>query len=101
MLVAVGAWDCFQRRHTILRNYPLRGHLRWFFEFLRPYLRKYIVEDDLGGRPFSHNARDLVYARAKNDVDVLAFGAKLDGFYHDTGEGGVGRYHLNHDGYLV
>ena len=31
-LAAVGAYDLIQRRHSVLRNYPLIGHLRFMFE---------------------------------------------------------------------
>jgi hypothetical protein len=46
-----------QRRHTILRNYPLLGYLRYFFESLRPELRRYFFESDLDGRPFNRRQR--------------------------------------------
>ena len=38
--------------------------MRWFLEYLYRYLRQYIVEDDLGGRPYNHEERSLVYAWA-------------------------------------
>ncbi len=34
-------------------------------------------------------------------IQALNLGAKQGGFYHDTGEGGVSRYHLEHGGDLV
>jgi glutamate synthase domain-containing protein 2 len=70
--------DLFQDEHTLRRNYPGAARVRWFFEWLRPFLRAYIVEGDLDGRPFSHNDRALVYARAKGDVDAHPFGTELD-----------------------
>lgn len=163
LLVLRGLWDIVQRRHTLLRNYPLLAHLRWFFEFLR----QYIVESDLEGRPNNRDMRSLVYQRAKDTIDVKPFGTDLDvydrgyqmvshsmvprprqdadfrvwvgtsackqpynvsllnisamsfgalsapaiealnlgarhgGFYHDTGEGGISRYHTKHGGDLV
>lgn len=125
------------------------------------------MESDLDGRPFSHDERALVYARAKGDVSTHPFGTELDvyseeyewlahsiapsrhaekytrvsvgtdqcsrpysaarlnisamsfgalgsnaiealnlgarigGFYHDTGEGGLSPYHLKHGGDIV
>lgn len=70
--------DFFQTHHSLRRNYPVSARFRWFFEWLRPFLRAYIVESDLDGRPFSHDERSLVYARAKGEVDAHPFGTELD-----------------------
>ena len=166
-LLAIAAWDFVQTRHTLRRNYPLIARVRWLMEDLRPFLRAYVVESDLDGRPFNHDERALVYARAKGQLDAHPFGteldvysdeyewlghsiapnekapenwrvkvggpqcakpydasllnisamsfgalsanailalnqgAKLGGFYHDTGEGGLSRHHRTHGGDLV
>ena len=75
-----GLWDLIQSRHTLLRNYPLLAHFRWFFEFLRPFLRQYIVENDREGRPYNRDMRSLIYERAKDQVDVKPFGSDLDAY---------------------
>ena len=77
-LALVGLYDLFQTHHSLRRNYPLTARVRWFFEWLRPYLRAYIVESDLDGRPFSHDERALVYARAHAAEDAHPFGTELD-----------------------
>jgi glutamate synthase domain-containing protein 2 len=166
-LLAVALYDFLQRHHTLWRNYPLAARIRWGMEDLRPYLRSYVVEGDLEGRPFNHDERALVYARAKGQLDAHPFGTELDvysteyewlghsmapneqapqewrvevgspqctkpysaallnisamsfgslsanaimalnkgaalgNFYHDTGEGGLCRYHRSHGGDLV
>ncbi len=166
-VAGIALLDLFQREHSLRRNYPATARFRWFFEWLRPYLRSYIVESDLDGRPFSHDERALVYARAKGDtsthpfgteldvysgeyewlahsiapsrdvekysrvtvgteqcakpyaasrlnisamsfgalganaIEALNLGAKIGGFYHDTGEGGLSPYHLKHGGDIV
>ncbi len=163
----VGTWDLTQKQHSILRNYPLLGHLRFFFESIRPEMMQYFVETDEEGRPYNRTQRTAVYERAKNDEDVKPFGTELDvygieyeyishsiapkpkqdhsfrvtvgngqcsrpyeasvlnisamsfgalspnaleslnkgakmgGFYHDTGEGGVSPYHRKHGGDLT
>ncbi|MBX7528243.1 FMN-binding glutamate synthase family protein [Qipengyuania vesicularis] len=71
-------WDFIQPNHTLRRNYPLIARIRWIMEDLRPFAQSYIVEDDLEGRPFSHQARALVYARAKGDLDKHPMGTELD-----------------------
>ncbi|MEM7441862.1 MAG: glutamate synthase-related protein [Pseudomonadota bacterium] len=166
-LLAVGAFDRNQTRHSLRRNFPLLARFRWLFEDLGPFMRQYIVEDDLSGRPYSRMDRALIYARAKGDEDAHPFGteldvdaieyqlmshsikpvdkatepfrvdvggpqcdkpysasilnisamsfgalggnaiqamnlgAKLGGFYHDTGEGSISPYHRKHGGDLV
>lgn len=77
-IVALGVFDYFQRTWVITRNYPVAGRIRWVFYILRPYLRSYVVEDDLGGAPFSFEARNLVHARARGETDTQPFGTERD-----------------------
>ena len=77
-LLAVALVDMRQTEHSLRRTYPVSAHFRWFFEWLRPFLRAYIVEGDMEGRPFSIDERSLVYARAKGDADAHPFGTELD-----------------------
>ena len=77
-LLGIALYDAVQRRHSLRRNYPLIARVRWLFEALRPFLYSYIVESPLDGRPFARTERDLVYARAKGDLDSHPFGTELD-----------------------
>lgn len=156
-----------QPTHSLLRNYPLLGYLRYLFESIRPELRQYFFESDLDGRPFNRRQRSIVYQRAKDvrqtvpfgmlsnsqevgyewiahalfptpvaDSDLrvliggsrcrqpysasiynisamsygslsktailaLSGGARLGGFAHNTGEGGVSPFHLEGGGDLI
>ncbi|MBT5659220.1 MAG: FMN-binding glutamate synthase family protein [Rhodospirillaceae bacterium] len=167
MFALVGVLDLLQARHSLLRNYPVSAHLRWLFEGIRPEIRQYFGESDIGGTPFDREHRSLIYARAKNtheespygtDLDLYAeghewfnhslsplpaatdpfrvvvggpackrpyemsllnvsamsfgalsanairalnMGAKMGGFIHDTGEGGLSDYHLENGGDIV
>jgi glutamate synthase domain-containing protein 2 len=67
-----------QKRHAVLRNYPLVGYLRYFFENFRPELRQYFFESDLDGKPFSRRQRSIVYQRAKNVRQTVPFGMQSD-----------------------
>src|ERR1700755_3523244 len=78
LLVALGAWDLTQKRHAILRNYPLWGHFRFLFEFIRPEIRQYFVEGDTDEKPFSRVQRSIVYQRAKNETDCRPYGTEVD-----------------------
>ena len=77
-LTAVGVGDLIQKRHSILRNYPVLGHIRFLFELVRPEIRQYLIENDNDAQPFSRAQRSLVYQRAKGEADALAFGTRLD-----------------------
>jgi len=166
-LTAFGISDITQRGHSILRNYPIIGHMRFLFEGIRPEIRQYLIESDQDEEPFSRDARSLVYQRAKgmedkrpfgtrmrvydagyswvthsvkpmhltntdfrvtiggkdctqpydasiynisamsfgalsaNAILALNTGAHLGGFAHDTGEGGISRYHREGGGDLI
>jgi hypothetical protein len=166
-VIAVGIYDLIQTERTLLRLYPVIGHLRYFFESIRPEIQQYFVESDLEGRPLSREFRSLVYQRAKGIRDTRPFGsqfdfyrpgcewishslaptkltvkhprikfggpdcmhpyeasplnisamsygalskhailalnlgAKINGFAHNTGEGGLSEHHLKHGGDLI
>lgn len=166
-LTLLGVYDLRQIHHSIRRNYPIIGNLRFIFEAIRPEIRQYFIEDDTQNLPFSRVQRSIVYQRAKQEIDKRPFGtikevyhndyewinhsmfpakidnydfrmmvggpqckqpysmsvfnisamsfgalsahailalnkgAQLGGFAHDTGEGGISRYHLEHGGDLI
>jgi len=88
-LTALGVRDTRQARHSVLRNYPVMGHLRFLLEFVRPELRQYFIESDNEAAPFSRHQRSLVYQRAKGESDKRPFGTQLD-------VGAVGYEWINH-----
>ena len=77
-LSLVGLHDLKQEHHAILRNYPVIGHLRFMFEYIRPEIRQYFLESETDATPFSRAQRSLVYSRAKGDSDKRPFGTQLD-----------------------
>lgn len=77
-LFALGVRDKFQKKHSVLRNYPIIGHFRYLIEYIAPELRQYIVESDNEETPFSRAQRSVVYQRSKGVTDVQAFGTKID-----------------------
>jgi len=74
----LGLRDTFQKKHTILRNYPVLGHFRYLLEEIRPEIQQYFIEKFDDGRPFSREQRSVVYQRAKGDIDTSAFGTQHD-----------------------
>ncbi len=167
VLLAVAVYDLLQRRHSILRNYPVLGHMRFLLETVRPELQQYFIERNFDGRPYDRDTRSLIYQRAKGieaespfgterelgavgyewllhstaprdpeekpptvtvggpactkpyemallNVSAMSFGAlsgnalralnqgaAAGGFAHDTGEGGLTRYHLEGGGDVI
>jgi glutamate synthase domain-containing protein 2 len=167
LLFCLAVYDVLQPRHSILRNYPLAGHLRFVFEAIRPELQQYFIERNYDGRPYDRDTRTVIYERAKgihgeqafgterdmaepgyewllhsnaaldppddpprvrvggpdctqpyemallnvsamsfgalsaNAIRALNGGARLGGFAHDTGEGGLTEYHLENGGDLI
>ena len=77
-LLLIALKDRFQKKHAIIRNYPIIGHLRYFFESIRPELRQYFFESDLDGKPFNRRQRSVVYQRAKNQKQTVAFGMQAN-----------------------
>jgi len=77
-LALLGLYDLAQRGHSLLRNYPVLGHLRWLFEGIRPEIRQYLIESNQDEVPFSREKRSLVYQRAKGDEDRRPFGTQRD-----------------------
>ncbi len=73
-LFLLGVHDVLQHRRSILRNYPVVGHLRFMLESFRPEIRQYLIEGDQEEVPFSRQARELVYQRAKGAEDKRPFG---------------------------
>lgn len=78
LLVGLGIHDLRQPLHSVRRNYPIVGRLRWFFEGIRPAIRQFLLEDEQAKVPFSRIQRSLVYARAKNESSEVAFGTLTD-----------------------
>lgn len=77
-IFALGIHDKFQKKHSVLRNYPISGHFRYWIESIAPELRQYIIEGDTEETPFSRAQRSVVYQRSKGVTDVQAFGTKID-----------------------
>ncbi|MCC6472388.1 MAG: FMN-binding glutamate synthase family protein [Burkholderiales bacterium] len=67
--------DVTQKRHSVLRNYPLVGRLRYYFEQLGEYLRQYLFMNDREELPFNRATRSWVYRLAKAEGGIIGFGS--------------------------
>ena len=70
--------DITQKKHGVLRNYPVIGHLRYFFEQLGEYFRQYFFSGDRDEMPFNRATRGWVYRLAKNEGGTIGFGSTYD-----------------------
>ncbi|MGO3280994.1 MAG: FMN-binding glutamate synthase family protein, partial [Brevibacterium aurantiacum] len=77
-LGALAAWDVTQKKHSILRNYPVAGHARYLLESIRPEIQQYFIERNWDGRPYNRNTRAIIYERAKGKHSESAFGTERD-----------------------
>ena len=81
-LFFVAIKDFYQKKRSILSNFPLLGRFRFFLESIRPELRQYYWESDDEEVPYSRNQRTMVYQRSKNISGVRPFGS-LENMYND------------------
>jgi glutamate synthase domain-containing protein 2 len=77
-MMGLGIYDYFQTAHSIPRNFPLIGRMRYLMEFVRPEIYQYFIESDTAGVPFDRDQRSLVYQRSKKVRDTIPFGTKED-----------------------
>jgi glutamate synthase domain-containing protein 2 len=78
LLSALGVRDLLQRSHSILRSFPVLGHLRFLLEYIRPELQQYFIERNYDGRPYDRDTRTVIYQRAKGTHGEQAFGTERD-----------------------
>src|SRR5436189_5451062 len=78
LLATVVLSDLTQRRHAILRNFPILGHFRYLLESVGPELRQYIVTSNDEERPFSRDERRWIYASSKHQNNYFGFGSDND-----------------------
>ncbi|WP_285788385.1 FMN-binding glutamate synthase family protein [Micromonospora sp. NBRC 101691] len=77
-VAALAAHDLLQRRHALLRNFPVLGRARYLLESIGPELRQYIVAGNNEERPFTRDQRRWVYASAKMQNNYFGFGTDND-----------------------
>jgi len=82
-LLLVFIHDMVQKKHAILRNFPVVGHLRYLLEKIGPELRQYWVANDKEEMPFTRAERSWVYATSKKQNNNFGFGSSE--LMYDTG----------------
>lgn len=82
-LLLLAIWDLVQNKHSICRNFPILGRLRFLQEAIRPEWHQYFIESDTDGRPYNRDQRTIIYERAKNISGLQPFGTELDVYSED------------------
>src|SRR3970282_356236 len=75
-LIVLIIHDVTQKKHTVLRNFPVVGRLRFFFENLGEYFRQYFFAGDRSEMPFNRATRGFVYRLAKGEGSIIRFWAR-------------------------
>src|SRR5258708_39020634 len=70
--------DVTQKKHAVLRNYPVIGRLRYFFEKQGEYFRQYFFAGDRDEMPFNRATRAWVYRVSKAEGGIIGFGSPYD-----------------------
>lgn len=78
ILTGIIIYDLCQKRHAILRNFPIVGHFRYILEAIGPELRQYIVTGNDEERPFNRDQRRWIYASSKQENNYFGFGSDND-----------------------
>lgn len=82
VLALIALRDIFQRKHTIVHNFPLVGHIRYMLESIGPEMRQYFVANNREELPFNRIERGWVYASAKKENNYEGFGTDRDIYAH-------------------
>ncbi len=77
--------DDRQKQHSILRNFPVIGNVRYLAEHIGPELRQYLFDADNDAKPFSRKEFQDIVKSGKYKERLIGFGSKRnfdeEGFY--------------------
>ncbi len=74
VIAVVAIYDLTQKKHAVLRIYPVIGHLRYLLETIGPELRQYWVANDKEELPFNRSERGWIYSTSKGQNNYFGFG---------------------------
>ena len=78
ILLVMFLQDVFQKEHSVRRNFPVVGRLRYFMEDIGVFLRQYLFANDREEQPFNRLTRSWVYQAAKGAGGMIGFGSTND-----------------------
>lgn len=71
-------WDLMQKKHSLLRTFPIVGHFRYLAEAAGVFFRQFFYARDHEELPFDRADRTWVYRAAKNSDTTIGFGSTRD-----------------------
>lgn len=77
-LALMAVRDILQKKHTVVHNFPIVGHLRYLIEKVGPEFRQYIVANNREELPFNRRHRSWIYASSKRENNFQGFGTDQD-----------------------
>lgn len=77
-LIGLGIYDMVQKKHAVLRNFPVIGHMRYLLEMISPEIHQYFIESDTDGKPIDRNQRTYIYEHSKKINETHPFGTQLN-----------------------
>ena len=77
-LGGVAIHDLTQKKHSLMRNFPVIAHARFALEEIGPELRQYLITSNDEERPFSRDQRSWIYASSKLQNNYTGFGTDND-----------------------
>lgn len=70
--------DKGQDQHSVLRNFPVLGRIRYISEKIGPELRQYFFADDNEGKPFSRNDYKHIVLAGKYNSRMTSYGTQRE-----------------------
>lgn len=76
IFLRVYTFDQGQKQHSILRNYPVLGKVRYMLEKAGPELRQYLFNNNNESKPFNRREFEYVYKAAKYNSRMIGYGSE-------------------------
>lgn len=83
LFLRISIFDQRQKQHSILRNYPVLGRVRYMLEKVGPEFRQYLFNNNNESKPFNRREFEYVYKAAKYNTRMIGYGSERD--FEDDG----------------
>ena len=78
IVLVIAIMDLSQKKHTLKRNFPVLGRLRYVAEAFGPPIRQYFIANNREELPFNRSQRSWIYASSKGENSYEGFGTDKD-----------------------
>lgn len=70
--------DLLQTKDALIRNYPVIGHLYYFFSLNLPGIEQYLLQHPIRNKPFSQAIQSIVNKRSQGEQITISFGSQIE-----------------------